>query len=304
MTLAIRALRSGDDILTYVEHPNLERAWRVRNFVDSTGMESSEWSTRVRYVLAHGSRYALAPVMAPLVYEAAETMPYDECVRSDDMPERHGYIYLGDNPEVIWQRNGKNCAVDTIMWTPNPFGGHKDGLSVWIFGATNLYDNRIAINMGAGVEPRSCFLGSFNILFDMPVNGVNYVDVHGKSATDDNTESLRLLLSMARIMQQSYSVTTPQVLSRQVARARQRHNQPTEVGVIELRKIERPDRSEDGTGHPLETRHVRRSHWRRHQRYKNAAGEWSEKSILIAETVVGPDGAPWVIHPKVSVLKR
>ena len=241
--------------------------------------------------------YAIAPEMGATVQHAADTMPEDELVMEDDLLSTTGILYLGDHPIPMPFRPGAEpYLVDTLLW-------RRDGAGFNVVGFRDRERNRHLVENYEGRRdevPRSMSVAHCNQVFGEPIR--NWVT--GDDPSGISIQMAVVWLAAMRIMQQTYSETITQRPPSGMAKRLERANQTNAVQIIQFRQKHVERLEADPTGRHLETRHIRRGHWRRHQRYKTEAGEWAEKSVYIAETIVGPDGAPFVVNAKVGVLRR
>jgi hypothetical protein len=240
--------------------------------------------------------FAIAPEMRQAVDDAAATMPEDERVLEDDLLSPEGILYLGDNPlELPSSYSDATALVDTLMWMPSDEGFH-----LVLLGSSWRNRNYIGDyeKRRAGL-PRIISVAHVNQVFGRPVR--RWVGTDGIPIEADIDSAGIVWLCAMRIMQQSYSETVSASPPRGISRRLERAGKTNSINVIQFRRRRTITAS---TGRHLETRHIRRAHWRRHQRYKNNQGDWAEKSVFIPTSVVGPDDAPWAMRPTVGVLSR
>lgn len=315
----------GDSITGHVENGTYpDKFWPAT----TTGKEVSR---RLQRLAEMSHAYYVSPTMNVLVTAAAEDLPEDELVRTDDFPQSQGWLYI---PGGITQLDvrGNVMSTDVVMWD-----AYRGGVDVHCLmskhSKADEYRRKTDPNNWQ-VVPTYTPWQHTRLNFDSPIPTALLM---GKAVPPEVADQIRLvdgpndqlamffpegwspqeiiphvavspvmawLLSCLRIMQQTIASVEPvglpagfrKGLEKYRIRMRNKH-----VTVIEYRR--REGEYQHDTGRVLSHRYFRRGHWRR-QHYKDGDGQWSVKSIRIQPQIVGDPKLPLMLREHVNALIR
>jgi len=315
MGLPARIIEAQHDFIRYFDNDS--------GFSGVTDATLGDFDTKIevaKHLSSHlkmASAYLVTKDMVTLLRHAADGLDDEDRWDRSLAPTPCGFVRF-ESPIPLREVRGKEMLVHWATWGPavttetNLFGKEVrvPGIAVTLWNDARLEPDevtRLMFEVQGQDKAMSLTHGLFPLTMRLGVDG-DRLGASLLTAPDREGEELRPYTNTARIIHalwlmlgQTITSVHEEPVRWKKARAAKFKGLPQAVTVIDLRRIKGVSR-EPGETH-VEWRHrwVVRGHWR-WQPY--GVGRTERRRIWVAPHIRGPEGLPFLISEKVSVLRR